>query len=95
MAILAALFDRERTGQGQWIDVTLMESQLATLNEPASQALAGNSEEAWQPFRHPIHATRDGYVTINIGHSRNWQRIAAALDHPREPMPMEHPGCER
>lgn len=87
LAILAALFDRERTGQGQWIDVTLMESQLAMLSGPASQALAGTSEAAWQPFRHPIHSADDGYVTINIGDSRNWRRIAAALDHPREPMP--------
>lgn len=89
LAILAALFDRERTGQGQSIDVTLMESQLAMLNEPASQALAGDSEEAWQPFRHPIHTARDGHVNINMGHWRNWQRIAAALDHPEEPMPED------
>ena len=87
VAILAALYDRERTGQGQSIDVTLMESQLSMLNEAASQALAGGSEEAWQPFRHPVHAARDGHVNINIGHSRNWQRIAAALGHRSEPMP--------
>lgn len=93
LAILAALFDRERTGQGQWIDVTLMESQLAMLNEPASQALAGISEEAWQPFRHPIHSARDGHVSINIGNTRNWRRIAAALAHPEEPMPENSQGA--
>lgn len=87
LAILGALFDRERTGQGQWIDVTLMESQLALLNEAASQALAGSSEETWQPFRHPIHSALDGNVSINIAHERNWKRIAGALEHPGEPMP--------
>jgi len=89
LAILAALFDRERTGQGQWIDITLMESQLAMLNEPASQALAGNSEERWRPFRHPIHSVADGHVTINIADSRNWHRITEALEHPGEPMPED------
>ncbi|MDP6107604.1 MAG: CoA transferase [Candidatus Brocadiia bacterium] len=86
-AILAALYDREHTGRGQHIDVTLVESQLAMLSEVAGPALAGDSEAEWRPFRHPIHAARDGHVTINLGGPRNWQRIAEALGHPDEEMP--------
>lgn len=88
-AILSALYDRERTGRGQRIDVTLVESQLAMLAEVAGPALAGEAEADWRPFRHPIHAARDGYVTINIGGLRNWRRIAEALGHPDEAMPSE------
>jgi CoA:oxalate CoA-transferase len=84
--ILAALYDRQKTGRGQQIDVTLMESQLAMLSEvstPALNATNGSDPEAeWTPFRHPVHATTDGHVTINIGSEHNWLRIAHALGHP-------------
>lgn len=86
-AILAALYDRERTGEGQWIDVTLAESQMAMLSEVARPALEGAPQEAWRPFRHPIHRARDGHVTINLGSERNWQRIARALGHAGTPRP--------
>jgi formyl-CoA transferase/CoA:oxalate CoA-transferase len=81
-AILAALYDRERTGRGQAIDVSLMDGQLALLSAVAAPALAGQAPEDWQPFRHPIHAARDGHVTINIGSPRNWRRIATAIGDP-------------
>ncbi len=86
--ILAALYDRERTGRGQWIDTTLMDAQLHTLSEVAGPALNGAPIEAWQPFRHPVHRTRDGrHLTINIGEAHNWKRLAAALGHEGTPMP--------
>ena len=85
--ILAALFDREKTGKGQQIDVSLMDSQLAMLSEIANRALLENSEADHTPFRHPIHKTKDGYVNINIGTERNWKRIATAFDNPSEQMP--------
>ena len=86
--ILAALYDRERTGRGQWVDTTLMDAQLHTLSEVAGPALNGAPIEAWQPFRHPVHRTRDGrHLTINIGEAHNWKRLAAALGHEGTPMP--------
>ena len=79
-AILAALYDREHTGRGQHIDVTLMESQLAMLSAVADAPL--NAPEAtWQAFRHPIYHARDGAITINDGLGYNWPRIAAGLGH--------------
>jgi len=80
-AILAALYDRERTGRGQWIDVTLVESQLAMLYEVSSAPLR-DPEAEWRPFRHPIYRAKDGYLTLNDGPPRNWPRIAAGLGHP-------------
>ncbi|GMU40824.1 MAG: CoA transferase [Chloroflexota bacterium] len=86
--ILAALLDRERTGRGQRVDTALMDCQFQMLTEVAGPALNGAPPEAWEPFRHPVHRTRDGrHVTINIGGEHNWERIAAALGHPGEPMP--------
>ncbi len=80
-AILAALYDREQTGRGQRIDISLMDSQLALLTEVASEPLRGQSEDAWQPFRHGLQKATDGHLAVNIGGPRNWKRIAAAFDH--------------
>lgn len=86
--ILAALYDRERTGRGQWVDTALMDAQLHTLSEVAGPALNGAPIEAWQPFRHPVHRTRDGrHLTINIGEPHNWERLATALGYAGAPMP--------
>ncbi len=86
--ILAALYDRERTGRGQWVDTALMDAQLHALSEVAGPALNGAPIEAWQPFRHPVHRTRDGrHLTINLGEPHNWERLAAAFGHIGSPRP--------
>ena len=85
--ILAALYDRERLGVGQWIDMTLMECQMSMLGGVAEQALNGHSTQEWKPFRHPIHPARDGYMNINISGQRDWVRVARALGHEGEKMP--------
>jgi len=78
--IVASLLDRERTGQGQHVDVSLMDGQLQLINQLASEALGGRTEADWRPFRHPIHRTSDGgYLTINIGTPRHFGRIAEGL----------------
>ena len=76
-AILAALYDRERTGEGQAINVTLMDSQLAFLAEAAAPALVQREGTPWTPFRHGLQRTRDGYVAINAGSPRNWRDTRA------------------
>ncbi len=85
--IMAALYDRESTGWGQRVDVSLMDAQLSMLNEVAAAPLNGGGVDDWEPFRHPLHAARDGHLTINIGGARNWERIAEGLGHPGTPMP--------
>lgn len=85
--IIAALLDRERTGLGQHVDTTLMDGQLQMLTEPASNALNGATEENWQPFRHPIHPARDGYLQINIGTQKHFAQLAKGLGHAGTDMP--------
>ena len=84
-AILAALFARERTGRGQFIDVSLLESALALqvwetsgyfangqVPEPLGSAHRVNAP--YQAFR-----TADGYVTIGATSPANWKAFCAAL----------------
>ena len=89
--VIAALLDRERTGLGQHVDTTLMDGQLALLNDVASGALNGRTEENWQPFRHPIHAAKDGHLTINVGTARHFGRIAEGLGHAGAELPATDP----
>jgi crotonobetainyl-CoA:carnitine CoA-transferase CaiB-like acyl-CoA transferase len=95
MAILAALYVRERTGEGQAIDIALMDSQLAMLAEAAAPALAKGREEPWVPFRHGLQATKDGYLAVNLGAPANWPRIAAAMGEPERPLPADRAVAER
>jgi CoA:oxalate CoA-transferase len=91
--ILAALYDRESTGIGQQVDVSLMDAQLSLLNEVAAAPLNGGSGDDWKPFRHPLHSARDGHLTINIGSPHNWERIAEGLGHAGTPMPENAAGA--
>jgi CoA:oxalate CoA-transferase len=92
--ILAALLDRERTGLGQHVDVSLMDGQLQLISQLASEALNGRTEADWQPFRHPIHRASDGgNLSINIGTPRHFRRIAEGLGHGGAAMPESGPAA--
>jgi crotonobetainyl-CoA:carnitine CoA-transferase CaiB-like acyl-CoA transferase len=86
-AICAALFRRERTGEGEYVDVALFDSLFAA-NDMSLQnyQITGNVNV----FYHPVHKTKDGYITANVGPDfRAWQNVCAAmgrtdlLDDPR------------
>ncbi len=87
-AILAALFDRQQTGKGQEIDISLMDSQLAFLQETAADGPI-RAGAAWTPRRHGLQRTLDGYLTINLGPPKNWPRLAAAIGQPGLSLPTE------
>jgi len=63
IGILAALRHRDRTGEGQVIDVCLMDSALTMVEIPASYYLS-TAEEGGEGGRPPYRA-KDGYVVIS------------------------------
>src|SRR5580692_3845180 len=75
-AVMAALVERQATGQGQMIDVSMLESMLSlTLSE------LQNSQFEVPPVPRPIFgpvATRDGYVNLSVASERTFQSLAAA-----------------
>lgn len=76
-AICAALFKHGRTGKGEHVDIALFDTLFA-VNDFASQAsLLGEPYEVWY---HPVHKTRDGYVTANVGPDfRGWANLCKAM----------------
>jgi formyl-CoA transferase/CoA:oxalate CoA-transferase len=85
VGILAALVVREKTGRGQWIDISLLDGQVAWLTY-----LAGNYSATGQvPERHgsahpnivPYQAfpTRDGFVMVTVGNNSLWCKFTSAI----------------
>jgi crotonobetainyl-CoA:carnitine CoA-transferase CaiB-like acyl-CoA transferase len=85
-AILAALHARERTGVGQRIDASLLETQVAALINIASSYLNGGAlPQQWgtaHPSIVPYQAfrTKDGYLIIGGATDRLWVRLCEALE---------------
>jgi crotonobetainyl-CoA:carnitine CoA-transferase CaiB-like acyl-CoA transferase len=79
-AICAALFRRERTGRGEYLDVALFDSLFSANDEALQRCLIDGSVDVWY---HPVHQTKDGFVTANIGSDfRSWQNICKAIGRP-------------
>jgi crotonobetainyl-CoA:carnitine CoA-transferase CaiB-like acyl-CoA transferase len=85
-AITAALHHRERTGEGQMIDTSLIEGQLAMMTYQAGRYFA--TGEAPQPTgnRHPsivpygVYRAADTYFNLAVGTDDLWRRFCRALD---------------
>jgi crotonobetainyl-CoA:carnitine CoA-transferase CaiB-like acyl-CoA transferase len=87
MGILAALFSREKTGQGQFLDMALFDSQLTWLANAGSSFLnAGVTPRRWGNA-HPnivpyeMFSGGDGvYFVIGVGTDALWQKFTAMVD---------------
>jgi crotonobetainyl-CoA:carnitine CoA-transferase CaiB-like acyl-CoA transferase len=88
-AILAALFERTRSGRGQHVDVALFDAQVAAL---ANQSLAclvtgeaprrmGNAHPSIVPYED--FPARDGRVVLAVGNDRQFRDLASALGEPK------------
>src|SRR6185295_5833090 len=88
LAISLALFDRSRTGKGQWVHTSLLESMLFMLDFQAARYLvkgevakqAGNDHPTFTPTG--VFPTSDGYMNIAASSGRLWPRLCDALGKP-------------
>ncbi len=85
IGILAALLTRTRTGQGQVLDMTLMESQSAWLTILASSLLNGGQEPQRLGNTHPnivpyqVFKAKDKYLILTVGTEKLWHAFCEAL----------------
>jgi formyl-CoA transferase len=88
VATLAALFRRERTGEGAHIDIALFDTQLAMLANQASNALVSGRDPPRQGNTHPnivpyqVFAAADQPIIVAIGNDRQFARLAEICGHP-------------
>ena len=86
MGILAALYVRERTGQGQFLDVSLLDSQVTWLANLGANVLAtgqrppklGGQHPSITPYQ-PVRC-KDKMIIIAVGTEALWQRFCRVLD---------------
>ncbi|HQV70525.1 MAG TPA: CoA transferase [Thermoflexales bacterium] len=79
-AILAALHYRQKTGQGQFVDVALLDSQVAWLANVAQNYFAGetparygNAHASLVPYQ--VFATQDSHIAIAVGSDGQYKSL--------------------
>lgn len=84
--VLAALYDRDRTGMGQYIDVSMMDSAVPMLfthipNYSAHGIIPGSEEESQHTsVPSKIFQAKDGNIFINAGMPGVFPRFQSAVD---------------
>jgi crotonobetainyl-CoA:carnitine CoA-transferase CaiB-like acyl-CoA transferase len=87
-AILAALRAREHTGEGQLVDISLFDAQVALLVNVASNYLIGGAEPRRLGNAHPNIApyqafrARDGWFVLAAGSEGLWRKLCDVLERP-------------
>jgi len=83
-----ALYHRQRTGQGQYIDMALLDSQVAVLANQALNYLVGGRAPTRLGNAHPnivpyqTFATRDGYIIMAVGTDRQFKEYCTIIGVP-------------
>jgi crotonobetainyl-CoA:carnitine CoA-transferase CaiB-like acyl-CoA transferase len=85
-AITAGLLARERTGEGQHVRLSMLDSVVAFLwhSDMSSQTFVGDElpQQEAQSFIDLIYETADGYITVAVQTDRQWQALTRALGRP-------------
>lgn len=87
-AILIALLEREKSGQGQWVHSSLLQAQIAMLDFQASRWLMAGEIAPQTGNEHPttvptnLYPCSDGAVNIAVSGDVIWRRLCDALGKP-------------
>ncbi|HXC53710.1 MAG TPA: CoA transferase [Rhizomicrobium sp.] len=85
IGVLAALYDRKTTQQGQKVDIAMLDSQVALLENAISRYVATGEVPGRLGSRHPsiapfaAFATKDGHIAIAAGNDELFARVARVL----------------
>ncbi|HPG38143.1 MAG TPA: CoA transferase [bacterium] len=87
-AIMAALYNREKTGEGQFIDIALLDSIMPLLGWVAANLLIGGQpptllgNDNFTAAPSGTFKTRDGYINIAANKQEQWESVADLLGVP-------------
>ena len=85
IGINAALYDRKKTGKGMFIDVSMLDCQIAILENAIARYLSKNEIPKPMGSRHPSIApfeafkTKDSYIIIAAGNDKLFNELCSAL----------------
>jgi formyl-CoA transferase len=88
VAILSALYRREKSGEGAHIDMALLDTQLAMLANQASNFLVSGNDPPRQGNTHPNlvpyqpFEASDRPLVIAVGNDRQFAKLAELAGHP-------------
>ncbi|MGZ5960002.1 MAG: CaiB/BaiF CoA transferase family protein [Rhizomicrobium sp.] len=85
IGMIAALYDRKTTGRGQKVDISMLDSQVALLENAISRYVATGEVPGRLGSRHPsiapfaAFATKDGHIAIAAGNDDLFARVARVI----------------
>src|SRR5262245_25730348 len=88
MGVLIALLEREQSGEGQWVQTSLLQAQIAMLDFQAARWLVNKEVPGQAGNDHPtsiptgVFPTKDGHINIAASGQHIWKRFCAAMDAP-------------
>ncbi len=89
MGILIALLEREKSGEGQWVQSSLLASQIAMLDFQAARWLIGHEVPGQAGNDHPtsiptgVFETKDGHINIAASGDEIYRRFCQTIDAPQ------------
>ena len=85
--ILLALYERMSSGKGQWVQTSLLQSQIFMLDFQAARYAMNGEIPKQAGNNHPtsiptgVFKTKDGFINIAASGEAIWQKLAIALGH--------------
>ncbi len=84
--ILLALYERERSGKGQWLHTSLLQAMIAMLDFQAARWTVSEQVPVQAGNNHPtsiptgVFQTKDGYINIAVAGEATWSRFCKSVN---------------
>jgi crotonobetainyl-CoA:carnitine CoA-transferase CaiB-like acyl-CoA transferase len=88
IGILIALAERERSGEGQWVQSSLLAAQIALLDFQAATYLVDGKVPGQAGNDHPystpmgVFESADGFVNLGVGGDGQWRSLCRVIGRP-------------
>ena len=88
LGVMTALFERQRSGRGQWVQASLLQSGLGLMDFQAARYLVDGAVPRQVGNDHPTsmptsaYRTGDGYLNLGAGGDTIWRKLCVVIDAP-------------
>lgn len=88
LGAMTALLERETSGKGQWVQISLLHAGFGLMDFQAARYLYDGTVPGRTGNDHPTsmptsaYRTKDGYINIGAGGDKMWRALCEAIGHP-------------